>query len=115
MFAQRVRHVFEHRQIGEQRTRLKQHAHFLARFIQLMARQRGNVIAIKPDFTAVRCQLTANQTQQRRFANAGRPHDRRDLATGNRQVDIFEYQSIAARERHVANFDQILCLLVHVN
>ena len=38
---------------------------------------------------AVRRQLAANQAQQRGFADARWPHDCRDLASGHRQVDVF--------------------------
>ena len=53
----------------------------------------------------VRLDLPGDQPQQRRFAGAARPHDGRDAAARNRQVQAREDRAAADRIVNVANFD----------
>ena len=53
----------------------------------------------------VRLDLPGDQPQQRRLAGAARPHDRRDAAARNRQVQTGEDRAAADRVVNVADFD----------
>jgi hypothetical protein len=84
---------------------LKQHAEPLAQLIEFGLIQSSDVHTVYQDLPAVRIQLPRNQSQQRRFARTTWSHNRRDIATGNRDIQIFEYRARTSREVEVTNLN----------
>ena len=115
MHPQRESNVLEHVQIGKQRTALKQHAHVLARIKQITARQGRQVLIVDPHFAAVGTQLHAHQAQQCGLAAARRPHDPRDLATRDANIDIIEDAARTALEGHSLQLDRVGVIGAHLN
>ncbi len=115
MHSQRKGHVLEHIQVGEQRTALEQHTHVLARIEQIAARQRRQVLAVDPHFAGAGAQLHAHQAQQGGLAATGRPHDARDLATGNANIDIIEDAARPALEGQSLQLDRVSVIGTHLN
>jgi hypothetical protein len=85
---------------------LKQHAEPPAQLVEFSLIQSGDVNAVYQDLTTIRIQLPRDQAQQRRLACATRTHDGRDIATGNRDIQIFEYRAMTSREVEVTNLNQ---------
>ena len=102
------RDVLEHVDVGEQRAVLKQHAHAQAQLVELASLEMRDIDAIEQDLAAVRLDLAGDQAQQRRLARAARPHDGRDAAARNRQVQTREDRATADRIMNVANLDEIV-------
>jgi hypothetical protein len=82
VLAQRERDVLEHRQVGEQRPELEQHADLAAQRVEPVAVEVGHRLAGDHDAARSRPQLPADQPQDRRLAAARAAHDRDDLPRG---------------------------------
>ncbi len=80
MFAQREGNVVEHREIGEQRAKLEQHAHLPPHGIQVIAVEGGNIGAVEEHLAALRPDLAADQAHHGGLAAAGAAHDSHHLA-----------------------------------
>ena len=106
VFAQRKRHVFKHRQIGEQGTKLEQHAHAPAGRIQARRIHATHILPVEQHFALLRPVLTANQAQHRGLAPARRPHERRDLAARDLQRHVAQDHALTVPEGDVAQFRQ---------
>jgi len=114
MHAQRERDVLEHVEIGEQRAALEQHAHLLAHVEQLAAREARQVVPGHPDLAPGGHQLGGDQAQQGRLATAGRPHDGRDLASRNGDIDVVEDTPLPALEGHSLQLDGVVVAGAHL-
>jgi hypothetical protein len=105
VLAQRERHILEYVLVGEQRAVLKQHAHAPAQRIQLRAAQVADVDAVEQHLALVGPHLPGDQLEERRLAGAARPHDGRDAAACDLQVQPGEDRAPADRIVNIANFD----------
>ena len=85
---------------------MKQHAEPPTQLVEFGLIQSGDINAVYQDLPAVRIQLPRDQAQQRRLACATRTHNGRDIATGNRDIQIFEYRAMTSREVEVTNLNQ---------
>ena len=90
VFAQRKRDVLEHVQVREQRPVLEQHAHAPAQGKNLLAVQLGHVEAVHDHLAVVSAYLPGDQLQQGGLARAARPHDGRDGAAADLDVERAE-------------------------
>ena len=102
------RDVFKHAEVGQQRPVLEQHPEALAHLVELVLVQGRDVDAVDLDDALLRNQLPRYQSQQRRLAGAARPHNRRDLAFFQVQVEAIEHSPRATRELEAAYLDQVV-------
>src|SRR5690606_38344028 len=98
----------KHRQIGEERTALKQHAHAFAHFIEYAAADAGDVLTIDQNMATIGPQLPADQLQKGGLTRAAGPHDGGDLAAGDIDIDIVEDQPLAPRKTQATDLDVLI-------
>jgi hypothetical protein len=111
MLPQRKGHVVEHCEVGEQRTKLEQHAHTPAHAQQRSAIARIDHFAIERDLPAVRRSHAADQPQQRGFAAAGAAENGGDLPFGELQGQVAKDQlAWVVAEADVVDVDEGIVL-----
>jgi hypothetical protein len=95
VLTQREGDVLEHRQVGEQRPELEQHAHATAGGHQASRIQTGHVLPIEQDLAGHGGQLATNQAQHCGFAATRGPHQGHHLSTWHDEVDVRQDHPVA--------------------
>ncbi len=98
--------VVEHRQVGEQRTELEQHAHAPTHRHQAAAVERADVGAVEAHLAGRGLDLAADQAQHRGLAAPGGAHQRDDRTARDHEIDIAQDDAIAIAAGHPAQLDQ---------
>ena len=107
VLAQRKGHVVKHRLIGEQSTKLKQHAHTTTHGIQAVSVERGHVLPIKHHLAATRLGDATNQAQHGGFAAARGANNDRDFALGYNGVNFSQHsRTVVVTEGHAVELDE---------
>ena len=107
LFPQGKGHIFKNGQIGKECTVLKKHPHFSAQLVQTCSIEAPNFLAINKNLPRFCQKLAADQTQYRRFARAGPPHDGNDFSSRKSHVDAREDFAVSITENQIANVDNI--------
>ena len=105
VLAQRKRHVIEHRQVGEQRAKLEQHAHAPAQAVQPLRIEAVHDFAANADFATLGANLATDETQHRRLAATGSAHDSNELATWEIHAQIRQNGTLTVSKMQIADFD----------
>ena len=100
------RHVVIHRQVGEQRAELEQHAHAPAHAVNALRIELAGAFTVDPHLTRRRFHHAAHQPQQRGLAGTTDAHQRDNLATRDRHVDARQYRTLCVRKIDVLDFDE---------
>ena len=106
VLAQREGHVLEHRQVGEERAELEQHAHAPAQRVEAVGVELVHDLAGDAHRARARAQLPADEAQQRGLAAAAAAHDRDHLAARHAHADALEDRAPAVGKAHRLDIDQ---------
>jgi hypothetical protein len=100
--------VVEHRDIGEQRAELEQHAHAAAHGVKIVGIQFVDDLAVEAHRTLGGLQLAADQAQRGGLAAAALAHDGHHLAARDGHVDPRQDRPPVVGEIQVADLDERL-------
>src|ERR1700692_2423766 len=82
---ERKRDISRHGHVREQRVALEDHSQ-----VSVFRRGRSHIFAVEPDFAVRWCDKSRNHHEKRRLARTGRPEQRDELATFQRDADIVD-------------------------
>ena len=107
MLAQREGDVLEHREVGEQRAELEQHAHLAAQPVQAFRVEPVDDLPVDGHRALLRADLAADQSQYRGLARAGAAHHSDQLAAREVHAQVRQDRAISIRKMQIADFDEV--------